>query len=127
MSKTPSIGSGDVEIKLFNLETREVETKVLKPTFIAAQTLSRKHNGGIGLVQRLSNLDLDAIAAVIEIGLNLGKNNKVHGADSLPERIYNTGIMALSGPCIRYVHILQNGGKAPEDNGEEEGEEAPLE
>lgn len=123
MSKNPSIGSGDVEIELYNLDKKETEKKVLKPTFLAAQTLSRKHNGGIGLVQRLSNLDLDAIASVIQLGLNLTD----HGAKGLPERIYETGTMKLSGPCIRYVHILQNGGKAPEDNGEDEGEEAPLE
>lgn len=123
MPKNPSIGSGDVEIELYNITTEEVEKKVLKPTFLAAQTLSRKHNGGIGLVQRLSNLDLDAISSVIELGLNL----TAHGAKTLPERIYQTGTMKLSGPCIRYVHILQNGGKAPEDNGEDEGDEAPLE
>lgn len=123
MSKNLSIGSGDVEIELYNIDKKETEKKVLKPTFLAAQTLSRKHNGGIGLVQRLSNLDLDAIASVIQLGLNLTD----HGAKSLPERIYETGTMKLSGPCIRYVHVLQNGGKAPEDNGEDEGEEAPLE
>jgi hypothetical protein len=123
LPKNPSIGSGDVEIELYNITTEEVEKKVLKPTFLAAQTLSRKHNGGIGLVQRLSNLDLDAISSVIELGLNL----TAHGAKTLPERIYQTGTMKLSGPCIRYVHILQNGGKAPEDNGEDEGDEAPLE
>jgi hypothetical protein len=124
LPKNPSIGSGDVEIELYNITTEEVEKKVLKPTFLAAQTLSRKHNGGIGLVQRLSNLDLDAISSVIELGLNL----TAHGAKTLPERIYQTGTMKLSGPCIRYVHILQNGGKAPEDNDEDEGgEETPLE
>jgi hypothetical protein len=123
LPKNPSIGSGDVEIELYNITTEEVEKKVLKPTFLAAQTLSRKHNGGIGLVQRLSNLDLDAISSVIELGLNL----TAHGAKTLPERIYQTGTMKLSGPCIRYVHILQNGGKAPEDVEDEGGEEAPLE
>lgn len=122
MSKNPSIGSGDVEIELYNITTDEIETKVLKPTFQAAQTLSRKHNGGIGLVQRLSNLDLDAITSVIELGLNLTP----HGAKRLDERVYKTGTMKISGPCIRFVHILQNGGKSPEEVGGEE-EETPLE
>lgn len=109
-----NIGSGDVEIELadkgkFNL----------KPTLGAAIKLSGVQGGLTRMVERCLSLEFDAILTVVVNGL--GSNSK-----DLPDLIYKTGLLNLSDPCIKFLHILANGGRPLSIEGENK-EEAPLE
>ena len=119
MSK-PSLGAGDVEITILDNEYK------LKPTLLAAKTLDKDFGGGMGAINRISQFDLGAVTKLIKVGLGLTDNGASKFGDGLglEEAVYKTGVMTLAAPCIRYVHVILNGGKPPVD--EEEGE-APLE
>jgi hypothetical protein len=97
----PAPGAGNVPIEL------DGEERVLTPSLRAATTLSRQAGGLMGAVERCGRLDFDTIRSVIGLGLGLTE----HGSKDLPEKVYRTGLMALSGPAIRFLHILSNGGR----------------
>lgn len=106
MSKKTHIGAGNVEIEL------DGETCTLKPSLQACQALSRMRGGINNTVRAVGDLDFDAMVTVIGLGLGLsGKELK-----DLPEKVYETGLPELSGPLIRYLSNVANGGK-PFDNG----------
>jgi hypothetical protein len=116
----PSLGSGNIDLSILDVEYS------LKPTLRAAKLISKDFGGGLGAINRLSQFDFDAIVKIISAGLDLTPNGEKKFAEGvgLEEAIYKTGLMELAAPCIRYTHVLLNGGKPPSD--ETEGE-APLE
>lgn len=101
------MGLGDVTIEL------DGEEMVLRPSLKACMTLSRSSNGITSAVQKCLAYDFDTIHQVIAAGL---------GADSrdLPEKIYRSGLIDLSPKCIRFLHVVANGGKPPADESREE-------
>lgn len=111
------IGIGDVEISLGG------ETKRLKASFRAAQTLSRQFGGFSQIVDRLVKIDFDVIESVVAAGLHLTDA----GRDGLSEKIYASKPTTFVGPCIRYVSNLANGGQPiePKDAVEFEDDEDP--
>lgn len=102
-----TIGSGDVHIKLGD------EELVLKPTWIAAQTLSREFGGVLSGVERLLKVDMDAITKVITVGLGYVGSRKP--PSDLSKRIWEAGVTAdsggLVGHCVTYLRVLANGGR----------------
>lgn len=106
MSNKTHIGAGDVEIEL------EGETCVLKPSLKACTALSRMRGGISNTVRAVGDLDFDAMVTVIGLGLGLSDKE----LKDLPEKVYETGLPELSGPLIRYLSNVANGGK-PFDNG----------
>lgn len=116
----PSIGAGDVEIKLGD------KTWVLKPSFRAAKVLSRRTNGFMGSVQAIAQLDIDAAIDVIKIGVGFTDNGMEK--EQIGELVYSTGVAKLAAPLIRFVHILANGGRPPSDTVDEgDPDKRPLE
>lgn len=117
-----SLGAGDVTVTILGKEY------TLKPTLLAAKTISKDFGGGFAAMTRLSQLDFDAFVKVLTVGLTLTDKGKQAFADGkgLEEAIFETGVVSLSADCIRFVHIVMNGGKPPvdEDEGEDKG---PLE
>lgn len=110
MSK-PEPGAGDVEIVL------EGETFKLTPTLQASTFLSRQGGGLVGMVQRLSQMEMDAVVMVVAQGLGLsGQVSK-----DLPGKIYRTGLAELSGPCITFCNHLMNGGRPPSQEDSDAG------
>lgn len=107
-----NIGEGDVEIEL------DGEMVTLRPTLKAALTLTNGQGGLPVMVQRCINLEMDAIVSIISHGLG------VYSKD-LPEKVYRTGLFALSGKCIRFLNILANGGRPLADD-KEENASTPL-
>jgi hypothetical protein len=108
------LGAGNVDIELGG------ETLNLRPNLKAAQTISRQTGGIRAAIEAVTNFDLDAMVTVIGLGLGLdGKALK-----ELPERIYETGMGSLVAPVTRYLVILANGGRMPDDEGGE-GEKDP--
>lgn len=113
----PEIGAGDVVVTL------DGETVTLRPSLKACTTLSRAQGGITGLVQKCLNYEFDTILSIIVAGLGMVGT----GSKDLPERVYKTGLTELAAPCIRYLHIVANGGRYPLVQGEEEMDESPLE
>lgn len=108
----PRLGAGNVDIEIGN------ETHTLRPTLRAAQTISRQTGGIRAAMEAVTNFDLDTMTTVVGLGLGLdGKALK-----ELPERIYETGIGSLVAPLTRYLVILANGGRMPNDDDDEGGE-----
>lgn len=104
----PNIGAGNVVITLGN---EEVE---LHPTLRAAMTLSNNRGGLAALIDRCLSLEFSAIETVIIAGMD-GK-----GFKGLPQLIFDTGLMALCEPCIKFLNMLSNGGRPLGEEVEEE-------
>jgi hypothetical protein len=80
--------------------------------------------GGLNsAVNRCVALDFDTICQIITAGLGL---NPVQ-AKMVPQAVYRQGLLSLSGPCIEFVHVIGNGGRAIEDEeGEGDGDDNPT-
>lgn len=113
----PEIGAGNVVVMLGEHEV------TLRPSLKAAITLSNQRGGITAMVQRCLDFEFDAIHTVVLAGLG-GENSK-----DLPELVYSAGLINLSAICIKFLHIVANGGRPLGDDDEDgEGEEkAPLE
>jgi len=112
MASKPSPNAGDVPIVL------DGEDFVLKPSLACASTLSRQGGGFAGMSSRLATIDFDATVMVITQGLGL----KGQDAKGIDEKIYLTGVGELAGSCIRFINILANGGRPPnEEAGDDSG------
>ncbi len=106
------IGAGNVEIEL------DGEKMVLRPTLKAAQAISRQAGGIMGAISAIGKFDIDVMSNVVALGLGLeGKD-----ARAIPEKVYATGMMELSGPVTQFLSNLSNGGR-PLSGGE--GDEDP--
>ena len=104
-----NIGAGDIEIEL------DGKPYTMRPTLKAALALSNVQGGISMMVQRCLNCELDAIVSVISHGL--GATSK-----DLPELVYKTGMLNLNAQCIRFLHVISNGGRPPvekEDDSED--------
>lgn len=114
MAKTKArLGAGDVEIEL------DGEIVTLRPTLRAMQTISRQRGGIVTAAEAVGRLDFDAMVQVIKLGLDTDTRD-------IPEKVWRTGLGSLSGPLIRYLTILSNGGR-PIDGGEaSDGENPPV-
>ncbi len=97
-------GAGDVEITLCG------KTLYLKPTLEACLRLSRGGaTGPRGLAEQCMALNFDAVVAVVAAGL--GRDDK-----ALQREVFETGIIDLFGACVKFVHVVSNGGRpAAED------------
>lgn len=103
----PSVGSGNVEVTILG------EEYTLVPTLRAAKAISAKYGGGMTAVNRISQMDIDVIIDIVASGLSLTPNGikKFANEVGLEESIFQTGLFEISGPCVKYVHVLMNGGK----------------
>lgn len=100
--------------------TLDGETHTLKPSLKAATTISRQFGGFMGAVQALAASDLNAYLVIARSGIAA----KTISTDDLNEAVYSTGIQNLMEPFLRYVRILQNGGREPVEDEDHNGEEA---
>lgn len=106
------LNAGEVEITLNG------ETLTLKPTIRAITTASRQFGGLMKAVEALRAGDLDAMAALISLGLGLQDKD----ARKMPDRVAENGITdGLVVALINFVGILSNGGKPLADDGEGAG------
>jgi len=110
------IGDGNVTLKL-----EDGDELVLKPSWGAAQQISRSYNGISGAVEQVARLNMDVTVQVIIYGLGYLGTKKP--PQNLSERIWKTGFTDISGSVsarvIDYLNILANGGKPlPENTGD---------
>ena len=94
------------------------EEHTLRPSLKAASSVSRQFGGFVGAFNALMQGQLDAFTSIIKAGL-VSKNIST---DDLKEAVWRTGLPKLSEPVSRYVSILQNGGKDPDEGVDEDGD-----
>lgn len=104
------IGEGDVPIKLF-----DGEELVMKPSWGAAQQVSTRFGGISGAVEKVIRMDIDTTIQIVLLGLGYLGNRKP--PSDLAERIWRSGLTDGSGgiaeACVKYLHVLANGGRPP--------------
>jgi hypothetical protein len=104
------IGSGDVPIKLGD------EELILKPTWLAAKTISGTAGGILGSIEKVLRVDVEEISRVVLIGLGYIGNRKPPA--DLMDKIWKTGYTtdggALVERCVTYLRVLSNGGRPVE-------------
>ena len=111
--RTSVPGEGDVP---FELNGNPV---VLRPTLNACLGLSRLHNSMQQTMDKVWAMDMDTIVTVVGLGLNQPVDRK------LQEDVYKTGLFIIRGPVIKFITIVNNGGRpyADEDDTEEKEED----
>ena len=120
MADTAEPGAGTITIELDGKEHQMV------PTLAACMAISSIAGGLNAAVQKCLQLDFNTICAFVQAGLGLNPTQ----SKMVPEAVYKTGTMTLSGPCIDFINIVANGGRPivlDDDEGAGEGAEAdPL-
>lgn len=114
----PEPGIGDVPLDL------DGEEVILRPSLKACIGISRLHSAPYETAQKVLGLDFDTSVKVLALGLN-------QAPKQLEERLYRTGLVNVRNELIRFIHIVNNGGRPPavmkfDDDGNpitEEGEE----
>lgn len=92
-------GEGDVEIELDGAKL------YLKPTLAACLAITRAGASGPRvLADQCLQLNIDAISAVIAAGLGVR-------AEDIIGQVYKTGTMSLFSKCVRFIHVVSNGGR----------------
>lgn len=111
MAGTAEPGAGDVPLVLSGKE------HVLSPSLDACLRLSRAPGGVLGLIDRCSRLDFDTICDVISAGLNV---NPTQRKRLVEPAVYETGMINLFGPAIKFLRVIANGGQLPDSNDTQE-------
>lgn len=114
MAKTPEDeiktipGEGDVPI------TIKGEELYLRPTLGACLTISRMSGGMQKTMDRLMSLDVDALVQVIAAGLGKPVTRELQAA------VYESGLFVIRIPAMRFITVINNGGKPVTDDSEGE-------
>lgn len=92
----------------------------LRPSLKAASAVCRQYGGYMGAIQAIAASDLNAYLFIAKQAISTKNIN----SNDLDEAIYAAGISNLIEPFLRYIRILQNGGKEPvdEDDADESDE-----
>lgn len=87
------------------LDDRVVE---LRPTLGAAKKVSSHFGGFSSAIRAVAGLDFAAATMIVAAGL--GKK-----PDEVEEAVFKAGLDSLVEPLARYVGLLANGGRSPEE------------
>lgn len=102
--------TNDVEITLGG------EIHALRPSLKAASAISRQFGGFMGAMQAIANGDLSAFQFIARQGTTA----KNISTDDLNEAVWSAGTTKLTRPFLRYLGLLQNGGRDPDEENEAE-------
>ena len=97
------------------LDGEEVE---LEPSLRACIGISRLHESMYAVADKIMSGNFDTIAAVTAFALGVANNEK------LQEKIYQSGVLDIRAPLIRFVSCVNNGGRIP-DSEEDDTPENP--
>lgn len=111
--------SGNIEIQLGD------KIYELKPSLEACLAISRLKGGLFEVRRKIAALDFDTIADVIGFGIGVNPSQRQR---MLPKLVYEAGLFDLSGPCIDYVLMVGNKGKAFDDEkpGDDQADPRPA-
>lgn len=101
---------GQIEVELID------NTYILEPTLRALQNINRKIGSIRETVQKVENLDFDALVLVIAEGAGIKQQRE---REELAEEVFETGVMKVYSPVSEYVKALLNpSGKDPSEEDE---------
>ena len=105
MSKT-----GEVHLKFSKVEA------VLVPTPHALRTVLTELGGALNVYHALSRMEYQAVFALIKAGTKQADTRWTKSDDeALDAEIFDYGLSELVKPCTRYLTLLINGGREPEE------------
>src|SRR5690625_3739892 len=102
------IQAGWVDLELEDRDGQPVSV-TLKPTPAAMIAISRRCGNMTNAMQAGLNRDVDAIINVAIQGAGLSEDKKAPAR--LEAQVYRSGLNDVAASCLRYLAILQNGGK----------------
>jgi hypothetical protein len=97
------IRPGQVEITLVGFPN----PLVLTPSLRAATTLSRRYGGLKELVDKVQAFDVEAFIAIIGASAGLAEA----GLAKLPDAVFDTGVLNIAVPLMKFCTSLANGGR----------------
>lgn len=110
----PKIGAGDIEVVI------EGQTLLLKPTLECCIKMSRSGVAGPRVLsEQCMALNLDAIAFVIAAGLD-------KTIEQVQGPIFRTGTINVFAACIRFIHVVSNGGRPITEEDENTPKDPPV-
>lgn len=87
------------------LITLDGEELYLKPSLHACMQISRMDDAPVVTVEKIARLNFDTIVKVIALGLGVSPTER------LQQRVFDTGVAKFTGPCIRFINNVNNGGR----------------
>lgn len=82
------------------------------PTLGAAQGISRSTGGLRKAMDLVAQLDVDAIALIVQLGIGPEAVKTLGGADRIPELVFEAGFTGeLASKCVTYLSRLATGGR----------------
>jgi hypothetical protein len=90
------------------------EDFVLRASLKAATSVSAAFSGFNGAYQALRDGRLDAYQFIVRAGATKESMRRT-STDDLNEAVWRTGITNLAEKVAKYVSVLQNGGRDPEE------------
>ncbi|MDY8108253.1 hypothetical protein U0C82_03700 [Fulvimarina sp. 2208YS6-2-32] len=103
--------------------TLDGEDYVLRSSLKAATTINRHFGNMQAAWDGLMKSDLEAYIVITRAGLP--KDANISTADTA-EAVYRTGMSNMLTPLVRFLRIIQNGGKVPKDMIDEERGDTPA-
>lgn len=101
------LGAGDVPVTIDGV------SMALRPTWIAAQQISRNYGGISPAIEKVVSVDFEAIVFIVGLGLGYGPDRAM--PQDMPEKIWRSGATDATGrlvqQVVRYLSILSAGGK----------------
>lgn len=109
-------GDGNIPIRL------DGKDHELVPSMAACIAISRIAGGLNAASARVLALDIETVCSIIIAGLGLNPTQ----AKMVPEAVYRTGLIQLAAPCVDFIRVVANGGRAlSDDDDDQEGEQSP--
>jgi hypothetical protein len=106
---TAAVRTGEVTIHLVD------EDVVLVPSARALRTLRQQYGGLNAVIQGMSQMRDDVMVDVIAAGTNAKPDQR----KALPDAVYEQGLIDLLPKLTRFVMILGNGGKDPDESADD--------
>lgn len=97
-------------------------TVTLRPTLGAAMDLSRRHGGLINVLAGLECYDLSMAADVVLAGMGAASDQR----QAIEEKVFAAGLAGLVPHLVRFVILLSNGGRAPDEPAEAKEADRPF-
>ncbi len=91
----------------------------LKASVRAVLGVSDLDGGLTNVLVRIQKMDFRTYVAVVRIGLSA--DDKL--SKRLNDLVFETGLLTLMEPLVKFVTLLMNGGKDPKDKEEGEGDQ----
>ncbi|WP_099866068.1 hypothetical protein [Pararhizobium haloflavum] len=84
----------------------------LRPSLKAASAISNQYGGFMGAYQALANGNLQAIQFIVRQAIPTPDQRGI-STQELNEMVWRTGTTTLTAPISKYLSRLQNGGRDP--------------